>query len=279
MVETREIEARGLRFRCLEAGPADGEPVLLLHGFPETSLMWTDVMTTLGDAGYHCVAPDQRGYSPGARPEGVDSYSYEELAADALALGRTLGDRFHLVGHDWGSIMGWLVLATDPTPVASWTAMSLPHYKAWARAVYEDEELAPYRDRLLSVWLKEGDGEASFTEERLRTAWQNQPQERIEEGIRRLMEPGALTAALNWYRSSRGHKRVLEDFDIPSIDTPTLLVIGTGEVGRSALENAASLMTGEYRVARLEGGHFIVDEQPQQVAEETLAHLRSHPMA
>jgi pimeloyl-ACP methyl ester carboxylesterase len=90
--------------------------------------MWTDLMTTLADAGYHCLAPDQRGYGPGARPTEVDAYRHEELAADVLAFGREVGGRFHLVGHDWGAIVGWLTLATDPSPVASFTAMSIPHY-------------------------------------------------------------------------------------------------------------------------------------------------------
>lgn len=71
------------------------------------------------DAGYHCLAPDQRGYSPGGRPAQAQSYPYEELAADALAFGRELGGRFHLVGHDWGAIAGWLtwcVLQDDGSP-------------------------------------------------------------------------------------------------------------------------------------------------------------------
>ncbi|HEU0072635.1 MAG TPA: alpha/beta hydrolase [Dehalococcoidia bacterium] len=275
MITTREIKTRGFTFRALEAG-AGGEPVLLLHGFPETSLMWTDVMTSLADAGYHCLAPDQRGYSPGARPADVDAYSYEELAADALALGRSLGERFHLVGHDWGAIVGWLALATDPSPVASWTSISIPHYTAWARCVYEDPAMQFYRERLLGVWLVEGDGEASITPEWLRTIWASKPKDRADGEIARLLEPGAITAALNWYRASRGHKRVLEDFEIPAITTPTLHICSTVEADGRPVQEAAPLMAGEYRVAALEGTHFIVDDQPQRVAEETLAHLRAH---
>jgi pimeloyl-ACP methyl ester carboxylesterase len=277
MISTREIKTRGFTFRALEAG-SGGEPVLLLHGFPETSLMWSDLMTTLAAAGYHCLAPDQRGYSPGARPTEVDAYRYEELAADVLAFGRELGERFHLVGHDWGSIAGWLTLATDPSPIASWTAISIPHYTAWARSVYEDPAMEFYRDRLLKTWMTEGAGEASLSPEFLRTIWAAKSAEQTEESIARLTEPGALTGALNWYRASRGHKRALEDFEIPAISVPTLLIRGRNEAGQSVMADAASLMAGEYRVAELEGGHFIVDEQPQLVAEETLAHLLAHPI-
>jgi pimeloyl-ACP methyl ester carboxylesterase len=277
MITTREIQARGFTFRALEAG-SGGEPVLLLHGFPETSLMWTDVMTALAGAGYHCLAPDQRGYSPGARPAEVDAYSYEELAADVLALGRSMGERFHLVGHDWGAILCWVTAAIDPSPLASLTAMSIPHYAAWARCVYDDPAMQFYRDRLLGTWMEEGAGEASISPDWLRTIWAAKPQDRAEEEIARLTEPGAITAALNWYRASRGHKRALEDFEIGPVSVPTLLICSTDEAKGRPVQDAAPLMTGEYRVAALEGTHFIVDDQPQRVAEETIAHLRAHPI-
>ena len=87
-----------------------------------------------------------------------------------------------------------------------------------------------------------------------------------------------MTAALNWYRASRGHKRVLEDFEIPKVSVPTLLIFGRTDIGQRSVDDAASLMTGSYSVVKPEGGHFIVDEQPKVVAEETLAHLRAHPI-
>jgi pimeloyl-ACP methyl ester carboxylesterase len=109
-ITVRDIEANGWRFHCREAG-GSGEPVILLHGFPETSRMWEPLMVTLAAEGYRCVAPDQRGYSPGARPQEADAYRYADLAADVLELARVLGfQRFHLVGHDWGAAAGWAVL-------------------------------------------------------------------------------------------------------------------------------------------------------------------------
>ena len=276
VIRSRKITARGLTFDALETG-SRGEPVLLLHGFPETSLMWTGLMRVLSENGYHCLAPDQRGYSPGARPTEVDAYRYEELAADALAFGRELGDRFHLIGHDWGANVGWLTLATDPSPIASFTAMSIPHYAAWARSVYDDEAMAGYRG-MLNTWMTEGKGEASWTPELLRRIWKAKPTDQTEKIIAQMMEPGAMTAALNWYRASRGHKRVLEDFEIPKVDVPTLLIFGRNDIGQRSVTDAASLMTGSYRVVKPDGGHFIVDEKPEVVAEETLAHLRAHPI-
>ena len=110
-ITVRDVDANGWRFRCRQAGDS-GEPVLLLHGFPETSRMWEPLMATLAAEGYRCVAPDQRGYSPGARPQETDAYRYADLATDVLELARVLGfERFHLVGHDWGAGAGWAALA------------------------------------------------------------------------------------------------------------------------------------------------------------------------
>jgi pimeloyl-ACP methyl ester carboxylesterase len=276
VIRARKIETRGLTFDALETVSA-GEPVLLLHGFPDTSLMWTGLMTVLSDNGYHCLAPDQRGYSPGARPTEVDAYRYAELIADAFAFGSELGGRFHLITHDWGTNVGWLMLATDPSRIASFTAISIPHYQVWARAVYEDPEMASYL-RLLNIWMTEGEGEAFWTPQAMRNMWTAKPADQTEKTIAHMMEPGAMTAALNWYRASRGHKSVIEDFDAWTVNVPTLLIFGSKDMGQGTVTDTAPLMTGSYRVVQPDGGHFIVDEQPEVVAKETLAHLRAFPI-
>ena len=276
VIRARKITTRGFTFDALETG-SGGEPVLLLHGFPETSLMWTGLMPVLSENGYHCLAPDQRGYSPGARPTEVDAYRYEELVADAFAFGSELGDRFHLIAHDWGANVGWLMLEADPSPIASFTAISIPHYQVWARSVYDDQEMAGYL-ALLNIWMTEGEGEAFWTPEQMRSMWTAKPADQTEQTIAHMMEPGAMTAALNWYRASEGHRRVLEEFDVWEVNVPTLLIHGSEDVGERAVTDTAPLMTGSYRVERPVGGHFIVDEQPEVVAEETLVHLQAYPI-
>jgi pimeloyl-ACP methyl ester carboxylesterase len=277
VIEQRTIEARGLTFRALEAD-GGGEPVLLLHGFPETSAMWTGMLEALEADGYHCLAPDMRGYSPDARPSGVDAYRYEELAADTLAFGAELGERYHLVGHDWGALVGWVTLATDPSPIASYTAMSCAHYDGFARAVWEDPEEELYRGILDLFCQQSGAAEAALTPDVLRTFWNQQTPERLDTYVEHFAEPGALTAALNYYRVSRGHRRVLEDFPVPPVVTPTLLLWGRNDpaVRRMTVDLAAERMTGEYRVVELDAEHWLVDEQPEQVLAETLQHVRAH---
>jgi pimeloyl-ACP methyl ester carboxylesterase len=276
VIRTRTIKTRGFTFDALETVAA-GEPVLLLHGFPDTSLEWASLMPVLSASGYHCLAPDQRGYSPGARPPTVDAYRYEELVADAFAIASELGDRFHLIGHDWGANVGWLMLQKDPSRIASFTAISIPHYQVWARSVYDDKAMAGYLS-MLNTWMAEGKGEDYWSAAQMRTMWKAKPADQREATIAHMTEPGAMTAALNWYRASRGHKRVFEEFDVWQVNVPTLLIHGSTDLGERALADTASLMTGPYRVERPVGGHFIVDEQPQAVAEKILAHLRAYPM-
>lgn len=276
VIRTRTIKTRGFTFDVREAG-SGGEPVLLLHGFPDTSLEWSSLMPVLAANGYHCLAPDQRGYSPGARPTEVDAYKYEELVADAFAIANELGERVHVIGHDWGTNVGWLMLQKDPSRIASFTAISIPHYQVWARSVYDDPAMAGYLS-MLNTWMTEGKGEAYWTAAQMKTMWKAKPADQRDATIAHMTEPGAMTAALNWYRASDGHKRVFEDFDAWQVSVPTLLIHGSTDIGEVALTNTAPLMTGPYRVVRPTGGHFIVDEQPKVVADETLAHLRAYPI-
>ncbi|MEA3055414.1 MAG: hypothetical protein QOD30_846, partial [Actinomycetota bacterium] len=123
-------------FEARVAGPDDGEPVLLLHGFPQTSYSWRAQLEALGAAGYRAIAPDQRGYSPGARPTEVEAYAIEHLVADVVGMADALGlERFDLVGHDWGAAVAWATAITRPDRVRSLAALSVPHPDAFRRAL------------------------------------------------------------------------------------------------------------------------------------------------
>ena len=135
-MERRRLQARGLVFDVLAAGDPAGESVLLLHGFPQTAACWTQLAGALAGAGYRALAPDQRGYSPGARPAAVRDYQMPELVADALALADWAGaKRFHLLGHDWGGVVAWHLAAQHPDRVATLTAVSTPHPRAFTAAL------------------------------------------------------------------------------------------------------------------------------------------------
>jgi pimeloyl-ACP methyl ester carboxylesterase len=284
-MDIKDMNANNMSFRCRTAGDS-GEPVILLHGFPETSHMWTGLMPKLVDSGYRCLAPDQRGYSPGARPDDVESYSYRNLASDVFALADAAGfERFHLIGHDWGALVGWAALGVDEKRIASYTSLSIPHALAFARAVYDDPEEEPYR-QILGMLLTEGVFETMVQQNdgaALRGAYTHSAPEEIDEYISVLSQPGAMKAAASWYRASRAHKRSLEDADAPfgPVTAPTLLIWGKNDpyVRRMSVDLAPEYMKGDYRVVELDAGHWIAQEHPARVAEEVLGHLGRNPIA
>src|SRR6188508_1991406 len=129
-----------LTFTADVAGPADGPLVLLLHGFPESRHSWRAALPSLAGAGYRAVAPDQRGYSPGARPDpgNLSNYAFDRMVNDAVEIAAAAGHdgkRFHLVGHDWGGQVSWGVANAHPERLASLSVLSRPHPLSFRRAL------------------------------------------------------------------------------------------------------------------------------------------------
>jgi pimeloyl-ACP methyl ester carboxylesterase len=283
VVQRREVDANGLTFDVREAGPGDGEPVLLLHGFPETSYMWRGLMAALAENGYHCTAPNMRGYSSGARPEELEAYNYEHLVADVHAIAGAVGfDRYHLIGHDWGAIVGWGVVSDDDSRIASWSALSVPHYRSFAEAVRDDPDEEFYRTILkVLVDPATASGMSADHASAMRAFWTSSVPDEIEHYSSHFADPAALQAALNYYVASRSHARALDGpFEFGPVSTPTLQLWGKDEVAisRGSVDGAAKHMTGPYRRVDLEAGHWLVQEQPDQVRDEILVHLKENAL-
>jgi pimeloyl-ACP methyl ester carboxylesterase len=271
-MNTQTIAVGEFSFTVDMAGPEDGTPVLLLHGFPETRRMWTPLVEALGAAGYRAIAPDQRGYSAGARPAATEAYATEHLLADALGLMDALGcPRFHLVGHDWGGQLSWLLAAHHPGRLISLSVASRPHPAAFVRAMREDAAQAErsghhrsFQDadavtRMRSAGLRP-----------LRQALENQavPPASVEDYIATLLQPGGIEGAMSWYRAGAGSG--LQVADTPSISVPTLYIWGRNDatVGQRAAELTAEYVTGPYRFVPIdEGSHFVVDQFPGMVTD------------
>lgn len=273
-------------FRARFAGRegAAREPVVLLHGFPETSIMWSNLMGGLADEGYQCFAPDQRGYSPGARPGPVEDYAYQKLVSDITALADTLGyTRFHLIGHDWGSAVGWALIHLHPDRVRSWTAMSVPHLDAFASAIADDSDQRR-RSRYMAFFMipeKPEEALANDNFAQLRSLWSSIPKEQQEEYLRVFFERGGLTAALNWYRANSVLlEKQREGPKFGSVQHPTLVIWGNQDmaIGRASVERSAQYMKGPYRLVELDAGHWLAQEEPGRVHDEILRHLRSNPL-
>ena len=277
-----ELSTNGFRFRCRQAGDR-GEPVVLLHGFPETSHMWIPLLERLADEGYRCLAPDQRGYSPAARPEGSDSYRYDRLVGDVLALADAAGfAAFHLIGHDHGAGVGWTAAYRHPERIRSWTALSVPHVAAFGDAIRHDPD-QQQRSQYIGFFQQPGAAEQMMSANdfaALRQVWSESPPEQIDEYLSVFREPGALTAALNWYRSSLQIEGEDATSQVGPVSTPTLMIWGNRDmaIGRKSNEDAAKWMTGPYRFVELDAGHWLIQEAGERVTSEILAHLRAHPL-
>jgi pimeloyl-ACP methyl ester carboxylesterase len=268
------IEVRGLTFEVTEGGPPGGPVVLLLHGFPVNRHGWAAVTPHLNAAGFRTYAIDQRGYSPGARPGGVDAYRQEECVLDAVAFVDTLaGGRADIVGHDFGALVGWQLAAAHPDRVRSLTAVSVPHPAAFGHALLTDPD-QQLRSSYIDLFRMVGKAEHVLSRDGgagLRKVMTGVGP-RIEEYAAPLLEPGALTATLNWYRAL-----VIEDLvKVGPVARPTTYVWGDRDVavGQVAASAAGDHVTGDYRFLPLPGvDHWVTDAQPEVLAQAVLARI------
>jgi pimeloyl-ACP methyl ester carboxylesterase len=273
-----QVDVGDLTFDVRAEGPADGIPILLLHGFPETSLSWTAVMPLLATAGLRCYAPDQLGYSPGARPDEPAAYSAPNLAQVTADLMTALElDRAHVAGHDWGANVAWTLAAWHPDRVRTLTAVSVPHPGAYTLAYRADPEQKE-RSAYIKLFWQEGKAEEVLLADgarRLRRmlgveAETGIPAEAVDHYVSVLSAPGALTAALNWYRQMGSGPR------LEPVTVPTTYVWSDGDVaiGRTAAEACEQFVTGPYRFVELHGvTHWIPEQAAGQLATEILAQI------
>ena len=279
--QVQQVDVGDLTFDVRVDGPEDGRPVLLLHGFPETSLSWSAVTPLLTAAGLRTYAPDQLGYSPGARPDEVAAYSTPSLAQVTVDLMTALGvDRADVVGHDWGANVAWALAGWHPDRVRSLTAVSVPHPAAYTVAYRTDPEQKERSGYIRLFWQagKAEDVLLADDSRRLRRMLSGGegdsgvPAEAIDQYVTVLSAPGALTAALNWYRAMSSKDRV------DPVGVPTTYVWSDGDVaiGRTAAEACANYVTGDYAFIELPGiTHWIPEQAPDQLAAAILDRIAS----
>jgi pimeloyl-ACP methyl ester carboxylesterase len=279
--ELLRVDVGDLTFDVRVDGPEDGRPVLLLHGFPETCTSWAAVTPLLTRAGLRTYAPDQLGYSPGARPGEVEAYSMQNLAqvtADLMtALEVPVAD---VVGHDWGANVAWTLAAWHSDRVRTLTAVSVPHPAAYTAAFRADPEQRE-RSAYIRLFWQPGKAEEVLLADdarrlrRMLTGGEQDtgiPPEAVDEYVAVLSAPGALTGALNWYRAMSSDTRV------DPAEVPTTYVWSDGDVaiGRTAAEACANFVTGDYRFVELPGvTHWIPEQAPEQLARAILDRIAS----
>ena len=279
-VRPLELRTSGLVFEADVAGVPGSPLVLLLHGFPQTSHTWRHQLPALADAGFFAVAPNQRGYSPYARPPRVEDYSTDLLIADARTMAKSLEyQHYHLVGHDWGGQLSWLIAAQYSDELDSLTVLSRPHPAAFAAAMKADAAQAD-RSRHHRAFQDANAARELLADDahRLRSTLRNQGVADVDIAayLTRLGTFEALDAAINWYRAPRVAGGALARPDVPPVTVPTMYLWGDQDatVGRVAAETTASYVTGPYRFEVLPGvGHFITDQTSARVNELLLKWL------
>jgi pimeloyl-ACP methyl ester carboxylesterase len=274
-----------LAFDALVGGEAGAPLVLLLHGFAESMNCWRGQVAALAAAGCRAVAPSQRGYSQGARPDVSDTANYhiERMMDDAMAIVTACGygdARFHLVGHDWGGSIAWALADRYPQRLASLTVLSRPHPNAFNRALQMPDGDQAQRSRHHKAFLEPNAAEIVLANDAqwLRERWAaaGVPTAAMEKHLSVIGNKEAMEAALTWYRA-RGAIRS----PLGPIRVPTLYIWGDADdtVGRAAAEGTEDFVAAPYCFEIVSGGgHFVADQSPDRVNEFLLQNIANYPV-
>ena len=272
-----EFTRDGFTFDVSDSGPADGPVVVLLHGYPENRTSWDAITPLLTDAGYRVLAPDQRGYSPRARPKRRRDYRITELADDIVALVDASGaDKVHLVGHDWGGGVAWAFATLYPERLHTVTSLTTPHPRAMTASMVRSSQL--FHSWYMLFFQLPRLPEMGFTRmqatNRRALSRSGLNDEAIDRYVTPLMQPGAARGPINWYRAlplsrpPRGKVKV-----------PTLYVYGTKDMflGRKAADLTGNYVDAPYQYEVIEGAtHWLPEQNADDVAHLVLEHAAKH---
>jgi len=251
MKETSQIlNVNGLRMHVMTAG--EGPAVLLMHGFPDTHLVWRKQVGPLVRAGYRVIVPDMRGYGQTEAPAAVSAYRTRYICDDMLALLDVLGlDRVRLVGHDWGALIGWLLCMRAPERFTQYVALSVGHPAAFARAGIMQRLRSSYMLWFMLPFLAEQS--LSFNDFQAMRKFTKEPTQ-YDAWRRSLREPGRLTAALNYYRANVP-RMMLPGGKLAPVSVPTMGVWSSRDAAltEEQMRDSAQFVKSSFRYERIDG--------------------------
>jgi pimeloyl-ACP methyl ester carboxylesterase len=297
-IETTRISlSTGVTLKVAFGGAEDAEPIVFLHGFPESHRTWRHQMTALSSE-FRVIAPDQRGFAGSSRPEDVDEYETKKIVEDLLALADTLGlGRFTLVGHDWGGAVAWAAALKHAERLKRLVIVNAPHPLIFQKSVIEDEA---QRDASQYIRAFRTPGmEAAIKAMGLETFFEKSfgahvDLRKISDAERRAYlhdwsQPGALTAMLNWYRAKgivipetgeKAHNPLWTHLPFPKVKVPTLVVWGMKDKALLPLqlEGLHDLVEDLRLVTVVDAGHFIPWEKPEAVTSAIRGFIADTPL-
>ncbi len=293
-LETTRISlSTGVTLKVAQGGPADGEPIILLHGFPESHRTWREVAPALAEE-YRVLAPDQRGFGASDKPVGVEKYKADETVADILALADAYGiGRFTLVGHDWGGAIAWAAALKHGDRINALVIVNAPHPWIFQRSVIDDREqraASQYIRAFQSPMMEksiDAMGLDSFFEKTFgsHADLASIPDEERRAYLDDWKREGALTAMLNWYRASNIVVPAPEEGEprpawtrspFPRVTVPTLVIWGMQDKALLPLQlDGLNMLVDDLEVVRVEeAGHFIPWERPEPVVTAIRAFMK-----
>jgi pimeloyl-ACP methyl ester carboxylesterase len=246
---------------------------VLLHGFPQRASSWGEVAPLLHARGLRTVVPDLRGYSPGARPGRRRDYTVPRLVDDLAALVADIGRPVHLVGHDWGAVVGWAAAARRPELLRTFTAVSVPHPRAYLDACLRSDQLLRswYVAAFQLPWLPERVLAGRLGRHALRRS--GMPREAVERFLTEVVGDGALTEAVGFYRAL---PFAPAGATARRVGVPTTLVWSDGDVelARHGAERTGRYVDAPYTFVELNGvSHWIPEAAPSRLADAVLARV------
>lgn len=266
-------EVNGIKLHVMRAGYTEGEPVVLLHGYPEFWYGWHNQINPLAEAGYRVIMPDQRGYNLSDKPQGVDAYSMDKLVADVIGLIDFLEyDKVRLVGHDWGAAVAWSVAMRHPERLKQLVIMNVPHPKVFIETVRTNPE------QMLKSWYMGFFQIPGLPEQLMKltnyaqfaSIMRNQAKlrdDQIQRYIEAWQQPNAMTNMINWYRAIARTRT-----DMPNdgrVTVPTLMFWGMEDFALSHTMAEPSMeYCDEGRIVFFkDGSHFVQHDKADRVNE------------
>ncbi|HLZ19711.1 MAG TPA: alpha/beta hydrolase [Smithellaceae bacterium] len=260
------IDVKGIKLSVVDVG--SGPAVLLIHGFPDTSQVWRYQIPALVKAGYRVIAPDVRGFGNSDKPQEIQAYDLTVLVGDMINLMSQLGiEKAHVVGHDMGSAIAWVMASFFPQRVNRLASLSVGHPMAnRERKSIEQREKAWY----MLLFQFKGTAESLLQQDDwklFREILRNHSE--FANWTKDLSRPGALTAALNWYRANLSpEKELTQPVPIPVTSVPSLGIWSSGDpyLTEKPMLATEAYVTGGWRYERIEGaGHWVQLDAADQV--------------
>ena len=270
--ELLTLESNGIRLRAAVEG--EGPLVVMVHGWPELWYSWRHQIKAIASAGYRVVAPDMRGYGGSDKPTDLEAYDMVNLMGDILGIIDSFGqEKAILIGHDWGSAVGWYLASKNSDQILTWTALSVPHLDSFLKAIKEDEEQKK-KSQYISLFRKPILPELYFKifgYKYLKNIWSESLDNEKKLYLEVFKQKNALKATLNWYRANFNN----ENQEIGDIYIPTLIIYGKNDmaVGEKSVDGSEKYLMGNYKIEKLDSGHWLIQESFDLVSEMILDHI------